>query len=839
MKKGSWKKIISLLLAVVMVLGLAACGKGGDESGNGPDGNASIPSGGKNNPNVGLAKQFVFHGNEISLPSEELGDDYYIQGMSYAAGKLYIVTESYIYPETNGDDGEDGTETEGDDAEDGTETEGDTQDVMAAVGVAAHEIPVDAVEEYVPPVLVNKLLSMDLDGGNLQVYDLEMEESDENTNFWYNRIGVGLNGLLYGVQTVNFNDYSDPDNPIYEENIYLVCWGMDGKEKWKVPLDEDIPEDEYSYVSSLSVGEDGVATVIMQGQSYRVLMIGEDGVLQQSKELDTASLDIENLSTSFMNSDGTMTFVTYNNEYTKMFYSVFDPKTGTISEKVPLPDNVMYYSMYGGADGSMMLANNNGIFTYNESAGEIEQVMSFVNSDLSVSWLNNLCFIDKEHFAGTYYDEDYNTVVAVFNKVNPEDIPDKVVLILGCEYLNSNIRRQIVDFNKTNERYRITVKDYSQYETMDDYMAGYTQLNNDIISGNMPEILVVDGNIPVENYIAKGLIADVGALLEKDGELSQKEFLQNVFDAYSIDGTLYYVVPSFTINTWAAKTSLLGGRTEWNTEQFNEVMASLPEGTVAYGDMTRGSFFNSILQFCGTQFVDQSTGECHFESEEFMNLMEFAKTLPEEINYDDDYDWSMYETQYRENRTLLMPMTLYNFRSWHRIQYAQFGEDITCIGFPTEEGSGSVVSGNMLFALSSRSVALDGAWEFVRYYLGDEYQEQMKSNYGFPVDKKCLLEVAQEATERPYWEDEDGNREYYDDTYYFNDEDVIIPPSTQEEVDEMLNFIESVDRLAYYNQDILDIIQEETAPFFSGQKSAEEVAHIIQSRVQIFVNESR
>ena len=67
----------------------------------------------------------------------------------------------------------------------------------------------------------------------------------------------------------------------------------------------------------------------------------------------------------------------------------------------------------------------------------------------------------------------------------------------------------------------------------------------------------------------------------------------------------------------------------------------------------------------------------------------------------------------------------------------------------------------------------------------------------------------------------------------------MVPPMTQEEVDEVLSFIESVNRASYSNNEIQSIIEEEAAPFYAGQKTAEEVAGIIQSRIQILVNESR
>ena len=42
-----------------------------------------------------------------------------------------------------------------------------------------------------------------------------------------------------------------------------------------------------------------------------------------------------------------------------------------------------------------------------------------------------------------------------------------------------------------------------------------------------------------------------------------------------------------------------------------------------------------------------------------------------------------------------------------------------------------------------------------------------------------------------------------------------------------------------YDQKVQDIITEEAAAFFNGQKSAEDVSKIIQSRVTIYVKENQ
>ena len=49
---------------------------------------------------------------------------------------------------------------------------------------------------------------------------------------------------------------------------------------------------------------------------------------------------------------------------------------------------------------------------------------------------------------------------------------------------------------------------------------------------------------------------------------------------------------------------------------------------------------------------------------------------------------------------------------------------------------------------------------------------------------------------------------------------------------------ESATGAIFYDEKILEIIREEIEPFFEGQKTAEEVANIIQSRVGIYLAEN-
>ncbi|MDE6701389.1 MAG: extracellular solute-binding protein, partial [Acetatifactor sp.] len=459
--------------------------------------------------------------------------------------------------------------------------------------------------------------------------------------------------------------------------------------------------------------------------------------------------------------------------------------------------------------------------------------------------LNAILPMDDGHFVGFYseYDEDnYNSIVrgGIFTKVAPEDIPDKEVLVLGGNYIPSDLRKRVVDYNKSSNTHRIVLKDYSQYSTYDDYMAAYTQMNSDIISGNMPDILIVDSyNMSLDNYISKGLLADIGALIEKDEELSKTEFMENVFEACKVNGKLYEIIPSFYVQTYIGKKALVGDRTSWTMEEARQLLSTMPEETTLFGDMMRGEFFNMVMGMCGNDFIDVSTGKCSFDSAEFISLMEFAKTLPEERP--EDYyegDWyTAYQSQYRENRTLLASCYISDFQNLVYTINGSFGEEVSFVGFPNASGQGSVISTNTSYALAAGSANLDAAWDFMRYYLTDEYQSGL--SWQLPISKKQFDEQALKATKKPSYEDGDGKQVEYDYTWWINDEEMILDPLTTEQLDTIKAHIASVTKRTYYNEYVLNIITEEMDAFYKGQKSASDVASIIQSRAKLYVNENR
>ena len=65
-------------------------------------------------------------------------------------------------------------------------------------------------------------------------------------------------------------------------------------------------------------------------------------------------------------------------------------------------------------------------------------------------------------------------------------------------------------------------------------------LNTEIMAGNGPDVLILDG-IPTDTYTEKGMLADISGILDKTEEADG--LLQNIRNAYVEEDGSQYVMP--------------------------------------------------------------------------------------------------------------------------------------------------------------------------------------------------------------------------------------------------------------------------------------------------------
>ena len=681
----------------------------------------------------------------------------------------------------------------------------------------------------------------------------------EYTN--YSSFSMLSDGTVFATKSHRIQDSSDPDNTVVTNELSICSWDAEGKMLHETSLGE---LSERTWISAMMEGSDDALYLIQvennedySETSYYRTRIGKDGTVGERQKLSDETLPLFTNSDQVISKGDGSTFISFRDEddWEKMYYTIYDVASDTVGDIKDFPSTISYTYDYNvmmpGRFQDLIYTGNGGIYCWDQGDEAGRLMVNYINSDLYIQNVRGIVELDENSFMG-FYQEDYDSGLkaGIFTHVAPEDIQDKKVLVLGGNFVDSELKKRVIEYNRNNAEYRIVLKEYNTFNSYDNYDAGITQLNNDIISGNMPDILVNNSfsELPINNYISKGFLADIDKLIAEDEELSQKEFMENAFDAYRTDGKLYYIVPDFEIYTVIAKESLVGDRETWSMEDMQQVLAGMDEGAKAFsGNTTRSNFINMVMRYCGNQFVDLSTGKCAFNTDDFISMMEYAKNLPAEEGensgvYDEGYwqeYWDTYESQYRQNRTLLLEANFWRFNNLAYTINGQIGEEVSYVGFPTNGGNGSYVMSSGTYVLSAKSKNLDEAWNFMRYYLTDEGQE--KVSY-FPVQKDIFLEKSKEAMKRPTyeWTDENGEThvEEQDMSIYINGEQVKYDPLNQEQLDKLIAFIESVHNPYYYNEEVMNIINEEIDGFFTGQKPAADVADVIQRRVQNYVDEN-
>ncbi len=489
-----------------------------------------------------------------------------------------------------------------------------------------------------------------------------------------------------------------------------------------------------------------------------------------------------------------------------------------------------YSSMVFGGRGDAELFVSDGTALYSLGTdGEKTELLNFVQSGISFGGVSRMFADDDGRFicAGKSMDSGAPVISVLSLQAGKSDDRKEIVLAGTENSIDAYIENAAVKFNNSSSDSYITIKKYP--------WDGVDKLDLDITSGKMPDILISDSSVPTENYISKGLFADLYPFIDSDSGIERSDLLQNLLSSCETDGKLYRFTDRFKIYTVLGKTSVFGEKMGLTIDELQRIAASRPKGMETFPGVTKQDILNYALELSGDEFIDYRSGTCRFDSESFISLMKYADNYIDSIDYDsyfDDSFWERLDTMFADESALLMTAYLSDYTDIYRFEHINFGEPVTAVGFPCENRIGTSFIVDSSFSVSERSAVKQEAWEFLRTLLLPEYQDKCDS---FPVRTDSLEKAAETAMKH------DPNR--------INQAIVImgqmalssgasdIGEPKKADIDRMNDVIASADGIMSYNSSVSDIISEEAETFFSKSKTAEEAAKLIQSRVQLYLEE--
>lgn len=599
----------------------------------------------------------------------------------------------------------------------------------------------------------------------------------------------------------------------------------------------------YSYIDTILSDDKGY---VYTYDYQTVNVYGPDGSFVFSKSADEFSGQLCQLSAGEV---GALT--TYNDG--KMAFKQLDPETKNWGKETPVSSRA--WSLQPGNDVYRYFFIDGGnIFGERKDTGEVEKVVDWLACDVDSNTIryNRLDFLADGRIATVTLGHSYDGTrerqrILVLSRMDAADVQQKTELTLACFSLDYNLRSQIVKFNQTSTDCRIVVRDYAEYADGEDYYAGLTVFNTEVLAGKIPDLIVGNMMLPIRQYAARGMLENLWPYLDADPGYSRDKLMTRPVEAAQVDGKLYQLPINFGITTAVGLGRIVGDYTTWTLADVKNALSKLPEGAMVFNQYYTQS---EMLMYCvamnAKDFMDWQNGTCNFDSDEFRALLEFVKPLPAEFNWQSDGEYESDFTRMKSGKQLLYPMNLNDFDNIY-YTFAALDHDIRFVGFPREDGSsGSAFTASVTLCITTACKDKAGAWAFIRSALSEEYQKNL---WNFPILRSAFDAMAGKAMTQEYQTDANGSQVLDENGdpipissggMSYGDEPMIeLYAVTQEQYDTVMELIESTTNFLDYDQSVLSIITEEAAGYLAGDRSVEEASRLIQSRVNLYIQEQK
>ena len=673
---------------------------------------------------------------------------------------------------------------------------------------------------------------------------------------------VGTDGTTMAI--ARFTDYGEAGKPDfdspdfdyehfdYEEytkklkfNYKIYCVDIDGKVVSSNDINgiDDDPE-EHTSIGDVSACSGGKAIIRAYGMDEKSYIVNSDGNVEKELKLDGFDW-IE----SFISlPDGTV--AVSGSAKNGSAIKVLDGETfEQIGDDIEINDNMRGMSgIFAGNDEYKFFANTSTGLSGIADDGKTTEIVNWVDSDLSNGYVSSILPVSDEEFIILYDDNSGDgTKLYRLSKRDMSELENTNVITLGVLYDDWEINQKVSDFNKAHDDIRIKIEDYSKYNEYDDdgmtLSSGIGQLKKDIVSGKAPDMIASNNTALTRSLQSKGLFVDLYEYLDKDTDLSRDDIMPNVLKACEINGKLLSLSPSFSVDTCIAKKKFVD-TPDWTVDQMIETYNKLPEG-MKLNELECKEQVLMMIVYTLNECIDYDKGTCNFDTPDFRKLVDFCEKFPsqdEVIDWEDEDSYTAIyaDDNYLNDKVLLSELYLYDFTDYIRETKGKFNnEPVTFVGYPSNTGHGGLLSMNSNFSILSNATDKDACWTLIKEFF-KESDESDGSNYrgDFPSLKSDFYKLADESMKKPTYTDEDGKTVEEDITYNIGDKEIVLEPLTKEERDFIVDYIENTTRTAYdFDPEIESILEEELMAYMKGEKTANEVLDLLQSRVSLLVSE--
>jgi ABC-type glycerol-3-phosphate transport system substrate-binding protein len=690
--------------------------------------------------------------------------------------------------------------------------------------------------DYANYVYHNYLIVADEKNGIEKQIELSvLSENNTYSDKSYRYFTANKDGTVYALET-HFYTYYDEDGRELRSTTHSIVKIDEDLNITPVldigkALDGAVTSLTNAYIADLKVSTDGNVYILIERDLYGV------NIASGTRFLTKAEGEMNGFITGLVESpDGKMNVIMHDYTDGNVLKSV-NTEDGSLGASVPFP--VEDKTFLGGKKYPYYTYNSSYIYgVKNEEKATVSNLLTGGASSLEI---RDIVYAADEKFAVLAVDKRTHFVgVYMLTKIDPKDVPDKEIVTIAALSTNYFQDYYIQEFNRDNDKYEVELKTYATEGLS--YADQLTRFNADIAAGYIPDLLIIDHNMDYFGYVSKNMFMDLYPLFDEDPDISREDLVQSVMKAYETNGKLYSLPSHYVLYTLMGKTEIFGEEQGQTLAELMNKGQAVPGSRMFYR-ASANSILTSFVLASVLDYVNYETGECFFNTPEFISLLEAAKSIPA-----NDSSTITIEDYYNERRALadgsvlLYDNYIGDFRAFSEARYTLFNAPITLLGYPNQSGgTGAYIMANDETAIMKDAKNPEGAWEFLKGFLqykGPDDTATTTYSKNLSIMQKHIDNYAAEALEDPFFVDyTTGEKIYRDHMTIMNDELVVVPNNTVEENAQVLELLNSVTNVDHNDRALGKIIEEDAAPFFNGQKSAEETAAMIQNRVSTYLAE--
>lgn len=507
-------------------------------------------------------------------------------------------------------------------------------------------------------------------------------------------------------------------------------------------------------------------------------------------------------------------------------------KTGELGKNYDVSNLAAFGDLYPTGEG-LFVTSGTGCYKYDIEANKLSKFFDWSDTDVNRALFpdpfvcplvprntNELYAIGLKSGSGS---GEFCLIHLTRAEKNPH-VGKKLIIVGGVDFAeNRTLMTFVSAYNSDPENpCRAVLVDYS--EDMQDGTSRADVENRvfqDILAGDGPDLLVNFSESSVFQRVT--VMEDLNPYLDGPDGISRDEYFDNILRAQEKNGQLFHIPIRFALSGLMANTKYISNTIGWTFDEFEEASSGMPNDVGFIENILYKDFLAMLLSSTMSSFVNYTDKTCDFQNETMKKYLQVARKygverLPEDEGTLAIYDGNRlrdgteeyYEFQFESGLIALHKHTI-QYLDWYGHYRRDFKAPSVFLGYPSLDGSGAAIKSFLSVGIVSTSKYKDLAWDFLRELLEYTADPEFRDS-PFPINRELFENECHEVIR-------------------------ISSLATEQDLQEVREIIEAAETTICYDAAMLDVITEEAAAYFAGDRSEEDVLKNIQNRCDLIVKE--